>query len=109
MVIPFTEEVVVLPEDQFVVAMRSRSRGAPSIGITLVQHFTESTGGPVIDLQDVGKRLVNGLPPQARMSGLRGSRERLPVMRSSSSIRWIGWRPDEISADDTTPRPRRNG
>src|SRR5215831_5144454 len=27
------------------------------------------------------KRLVNGLPPQAWMSGLNGSRERLPVMR----------------------------
>jgi hypothetical protein len=27
------------------------------------------------------KRLVNGLPPQARMSGLGGSRKRLPVMR----------------------------
>src|SRR5215469_13054361 len=29
----------------------------------------------------VGKRLVNGLQPQAPMSGLGGSRERLPVMR----------------------------
>jgi hypothetical protein len=29
----------------------------------------------------VGKRLVNGFPPQARMSGLGCSRKRLPVMR----------------------------
>lgn len=33
-VIPFTEEVVVLSEDQFVVAMGSRSRGVPGIGMT---------------------------------------------------------------------------
>jgi hypothetical protein len=51
-----------------VVAMGSRARGVPGFGMTLVEHFTESVGGPVIDLQDV-EGALEGLPVLADWKG----------------------------------------
>ena len=47
--------------------------------------FSETDIARMLEVEETSdiicKRLVNGLPAQARMSGLGGSRKRLPVMR----------------------------